>query len=236
MLVAIILATLVPLHAQNRVPTGAARIPGSPGPEVRLIVLVAVDQFRADYLTRFAQEYTGGLHRLLTQGAVFTNTYLEHYPTVTAVGHATMLSGATPSVSGIIGNDWFDRDSGKSIQSITDNTVTLLGGNGSGASPRRMLATTVGDELKMAASRSDASRMPRVFGISLKDRSAILPVGHAADGAFWLQSESGPFVSSTYYFPALPSWVTAFNAKPAEAQRPASPTARRGSSRWPGRP
>lgn len=206
------LASLVPVTAQ-RPPS-----PSPAAPAIRLVVLVAVDQFRADYLTRFAHDYTGGLHRLLTRGAVFTNAYLEHYPTVTAVGHATMLTGATPSVSGIIGNDWFDRDSGRSIQSITDTTVTLLGATGAGASPRRLLATTVGDELKMAAPRGDAARVPRVFGISLKDRSAILPAGHGADGAFWLQSATGPFVSSTYYFPALPAWVTAFNARPAAAQ------------------
>lgn len=193
-----------------------ARRPAAPG--LRLIVLVAVDQFRADYLTRFASEYTGGLHRLLTRGAVFTNAYLEHYPTVTAVGHATMLTGATPSVSGIIGNDWYDRDTRGTVQSITDTTVALLGGGtGTGASPRRLLASTVGDELKMAAPRDDAARMPKVFGISMKDRSAILPAGHGADGAFWLPAANGPFVSSTYYFGALPPWVTAYNARPVPA-------------------
>ena len=82
------------------------------GPDTRLILLVAVDQFRYDYLTRFRSEYTDGIKRLLTNGAVFTNANLEHYPTVTAIGHATMLTGATPSVSGIIGNDWFDRETG----------------------------------------------------------------------------------------------------------------------------
>ena len=82
------------------------------GPDIRLVLLIAVDQFRYDYLTRFRTEYTDGIKRLLTDGAVFTNANLEHYPTVTAIGHATMLSGATPSVSGIIGNDWFDRETG----------------------------------------------------------------------------------------------------------------------------
>ena len=82
------------------------------GPDIRLVLLIAVDQFRYDYLTRFRSEYTDGIKRLLTDGAVFTNANLEHYPTVTAIGHATMLTGATPSVSGIIGNDWFDRETG----------------------------------------------------------------------------------------------------------------------------
>src|SRR4030095_2593987 len=97
------------------------------GPEVRLVLLIAVDQFRYDYLTRFRSEFTGGLNRLLTSGAVFTDAYLEHYPTVTAIGHSTMLSGATPSVSGIIGNDWFDRESGASVASVADRTVTPVG-------------------------------------------------------------------------------------------------------------
>ncbi len=213
-LAALLLAPLLPLSAQNRAPRPPLTTAAAPGPAIRLIVLVAVDQFRADYLERFAAEYTGGLQRLLARGAVFTNAYLEHYPTVTAVGHATMLTGATPSVSGIIGNDWFDRASGTSIHSITDDTVTLLGGTGTGASPRRMLASTVGDELKMAAPPGNGTAAPRVYGISLKDRSAILPAGHGADGAFWLQSAAGPFVSSTYYFTDLPAWVTAFNARP----------------------
>lgn len=213
LLAAGLLTALAPLLAQDRPSPSAAA--ARPVPAIRLIVLVAVDQFRADYLTRFDHDYSGGLRQLLARGAVFTNAYLEHYPTVTAVGHATMLSGATPSVSGVIGNDWFDRDSNASIQSITDNTVTMLGGTGAGASPRRMLSSTVGDELKMAAGRGDDARMPRVYGISLKDRAAILPAGHGADGAFWLQSPTGPFVSSTYYFTALPPWVTAFNTRPA---------------------
>src|SRR3954471_8144388 len=97
-------------HAQQR-----------PGPaETRLVLLIAVDQFRFDYLTRFRSDFSAGFKKLLTEGAVFTNAYLEHYPTVTAIGHSTMLSGATPSVSGIIGNDWFDRESGKSVASIAD--------------------------------------------------------------------------------------------------------------------
>ena len=97
------------------------------GPDIRLVLLIAVDQFRYDYLTRFRTEYTGGIKRLLTEGAVFTNANLEHYPTVTAVGHATMLSGATPSVSGIIGNDWFDRETGATVTSVSDPTVKPLG-------------------------------------------------------------------------------------------------------------
>src|SRR5687767_2519736 len=120
--------------------------------DIRLVLLIAVDQFRYDYLTRFRSEYTDGIKRLLTEGAVFTNANLEHYPTVTAVGHATMLSGATPSVSGIIGNDWFDRETGGTVTSVSDPLVKPIGSpTGSAASPRRLLVSTLGDEIKMAS-------------------------------------------------------------------------------------
>lgn len=189
------------------------------GPDIRLVLLIAVDQFRYDYLTRFRSDYGSGIKRLLTDGAVFTNANLEHYPTVTAVGHATMLSGATPSDSGIIGNDWFDRQTGSTVQSVSDPTVKVVGAaTGSAASPWRLLVSTIGDELKLAAGFAKGEpRAPRVFGISLKDRSAILPVGRGADGAFWWDTRTGTFVSSTFYFQEAPTWVHTFNAeKPAD--------------------
>ncbi len=189
-----------------------AQQPASPA-ETRLVLLIAIDQFRYDYLTRFRSEYTGGFKRLLTNGAVFTNAYLEHYPTVTAVGHSTMLTGATPSVSGIIGNDWFDRESGKSVASITDETVKPVGAPGAAtASPRRLLVDTLGDEMKLAAGApKGAPNAPRVIGVSLKDRSAIMPAGRGADAAYWFDTKTGSFVSSTYYMSDVPAWVRAFN-------------------------
>src|SRR5262245_25729297 len=186
-------------------PAAQARRPQRP----RLVLLVAIDQFRYDYLTRFRDAYTGGLRRLLDRGAVFTNAYLEHYPTVTAVGHSTMLSGATPALSGIIGNDWYDREAGKQVTSVSDDDTKLLGAPGAtGMSPRRLLVSTLGDEMKRGVSRDT-----KVIGISLKDRSAVLPVGRAANAAYWYDDSTGAFVSSTYYFPELPKWVTAFNSE-----------------------
>ena len=179
------------------------------GKDIRLVLLIAVDQFRYDYLTRFRDEYSGGLDRLLRKGANFVNANLEHYPTVTAIGHSTMLSGATPGISGIVGNDWYDRESGKNVTSVSDDSVHILGVSGAaGASPRRLLVSTLGDEMKRA--RRGA---PKVIGISLKDRSAILPAGHMADAAYWYDSKNGDFVSSTYYFPGLPEWAQAFNKR-----------------------
>ncbi|MEN3338674.1 MAG: hypothetical protein V7647_2350 [Acidobacteriota bacterium] len=196
-------------------PAGA-RVQGpAPEPEIKLVLLIAVDQFRPDYLTRFEGEYKDGFKRLLTTGAVFTNAKLEHYPTVTAVGHSTMLSGAIPADSGIIGNDWYDRQSGTTVTSVSDTTVQVVGGSGAAgtaASPRRLLVSTVGDELKMARTRT-GSATPRVIGISLKDRAAILPAGRGADASYWLDMTSGAFVTSTYYEPALPPWLTAFNQR-----------------------
>ena len=188
----------------------AASVPAATKP--KLILAVVIDQFRYDYLTRFRSSYTGGLSQLLAKGSVFTNAHYDHFPTVTAIGHSTFMSGATPAISGIIANDWFDRGSGKTVTSVTDKTTKILGGKGEGgASPRRLLVSTLGDELKIANGNT------RVIGISLKDRSAILPAGHMADGAYWFDGSDGTFVSSNYYFPDLPGWVRDFNAaRPAD--------------------
>jgi hypothetical protein len=193
----------------------AAALEAAPAPKPRLVLTVTVDQFRYDYLTRFDAEYKGGLRRLLDGGAVFTSARYAHYPTVTAVGHSTVATGAFPSTSGIIGNEWYDRASGRSVEATFDPTVQLLGGAGEASSPRRLLVSTVGDELKVATGGS-----AKVFGISQKARAAILSSGHAADGAFWFDAKAGGFVSSTYYFADLPAWVKDFNAaRPIERFR-----------------
>lgn len=204
------LATLCLLGPHPRAQTRQA--PPGAGPTVRLVLLIAVDQFRADYLTRFGAP-TAGLKTLVTRGAVFTDAHLEHAVTVTAVGHAAMLTGATPAVSGIINNTWYERATRTNVESITDHTVQIVGGGttgGTGASPRRLLVTTLGDQLKQAAGvPAGAATAPRVIGISLKDRAAILPAGHAADAAYFLRGAR--FVTSTYYLDALPAWVQAVN-------------------------
>ncbi|MGV3591208.1 MAG: alkaline phosphatase family protein [Gammaproteobacteria bacterium] len=170
-----------------------------------LVLAIVVDQMRYDYLSRFGTEFDSGLKRLIEEGAVFTNANYEAAPTVTAVGHSTILSGATPSVSGIAGNTWYERGEGRNVQSITDADVMPLGG-GAGASPKRLLVSTIGDELKISGKGG------KVYGVSLKDRSAILPAGRMADGAFWFDGMSGNFVSSNWYFDAMPAWAAEFNA------------------------
>jgi predicted AlkP superfamily pyrophosphatase or phosphodiesterase len=173
----------------------------------RLVLAVVVDQFRYDYLLRFRADYHGGIARLLSGGAVFADARYIHYPTVTAVGHSTFLSGATPSVSGIINNEWLDRDSDERVTSVSDKSTLLLGGapGEKGSSPWRLLVSTLGDELKMSG------QLSKVIGISIKDRSAILPAGHMADAAYWFDDKSQHFVSSDYYMKDLPAWVAKVN-------------------------
>jgi len=175
----------------------------------RLVLLIAVDQFRYDYLERFGDLFgPDGFKRLLRDGASWTQSNYDHMPTYTAPGHATMMTGAYPAETGIIGNEWPDRSTGKNVSSVSDTTVTLLGGepNEAAASPRRLMCSTVGDELRLAT--NDRSK---VIGISVKDRSAILPAGRHANAAYWFSTNSGNMVSSTYYFNELPNWVVTFN-------------------------
>src|SRR5712671_474374 len=139
-----ILFALVPALPAQPQPRSAGSTMGAP----KLVVAICIDQFRYDYLTRFRSEYTGGLKRMLVEGANFTNSRYQHYQTVTAAGHSTFLSGATPSTSGIVGNEWWDRTAGAPVTSVSDGDTKLLGGTGAGSSPRRLLQSTVGDELK----------------------------------------------------------------------------------------
>jgi len=180
----------------------------------KLVVAIVADQFRYDYLLRYGKEYNAGLHRLLHNGAVFSNARFEHYPTYTSVGHAALLTGAYPGINGIIGNTWYDRESGKLIPSAADEAARLIGGSeGRGSSPRNLLVSTIGDEMKIASQGKS-----KVFGLSLKDYSGILATGHMADAVYWFDSKSGNFVTSSYYQKDLPDWLKTFNARRAADQ------------------
>jgi predicted AlkP superfamily pyrophosphatase or phosphodiesterase len=183
----------------------------------KLVVIVVVDQFRADYLSRFRSDYTAGFDKMLRNGANFTNARYEQIPTVTAVGHSIVSTGAMPAVSGIVGNQWVDRNLGKAVTAVCDFAFRVVGADtppegprcldSDPASPNRLLVSTIGDEMRNRDANS------RVIGISIKARSAILPSGHRANGAFWFDDQSGNFISSSYYGSELPKWVSDFNAE-----------------------
>ena len=177
-------------------------------PKIKLVLGIVIDQFRYDYLTRFEDQFgEGGFKRFLQGGAVFSNAHYPYTPTVTACGHAAFMSGSAPNENGIIANEWWDRETGKKITSVSDSNTKLLGGKeGIGASPHRFLSSTIGDQLKMTT-----AGQAKVIGISLKDRAAILPAGHHPNGAYWYDDTTGKIVSSTYYFNDLPDWVKKFN-------------------------
>jgi predicted AlkP superfamily pyrophosphatase or phosphodiesterase len=214
LLIVIVVLEILTCGAGNALVSAERLVAAKP----RLVITIVVDQFRYDYLLRFNDDYKYGLRQLMTGGAVFTNARYGHYPTFTSVGHAALLTGAYPSVNGIVGNQWYDRYSGKVVQSAADPSFQIVGGTpGPGASPNNLLVSTVGDELKIASQGQS-----KVFGISLKDYSGILATGHMADAVYWFDVRSGSFVTSTYFQRELPQWMKAFNAKhPADKYKQA---------------
>lgn len=172
----------------------------------RLAVVLVVDQMRADYLTRFADQYTGGLARLTRDGVVFTDAHHDHAITHTAPGHAAIATGVHPSRTGIVANAWWDRAAWRSVYAVED-TVALAGVQGvPGSSPANLLRETLGDWLKRQHPSS------KVFSVALKDRAAIAMGGHHADAAFWFLDQLGYFVTASSYLTRYPDWVAAFNA------------------------
>lgn len=177
----------------------------------KLIVGVVVDQMRYDYLYRFQEHYCmGGFKRLLGEGFEFVNAQYNYVPTYTAPGHTSIYTGTTPSIHGIIGNNWYDKSKKKMIYCTDDETVKNVGGVGEEGkmSPRNLLTSTFGDELKLNTNQNS-----KVIGIALKDRGAILPAGHLGNAAYWFEGKSGNWISSTYYMDSLPEWVNNFNKK-----------------------
>jgi predicted AlkP superfamily pyrophosphatase or phosphodiesterase len=177
----------------------------------KLIVGIMVDQMRWDYINQFKPYFTSqqGFLRFMNEGASCNNNMIPYIPTVTAPGHASVYTGSTPAIHGIAGNQWFDNILQKSVYCVEDPTVVSVGIDGSAAgkmSPKNLWTSTIGDEMKLASNFKS-----KVYGISIKDRGAILPAGHSADGAFWYDSKTGKFISSNYYYKTLPSWVSNYN-------------------------
>jgi predicted AlkP superfamily pyrophosphatase or phosphodiesterase len=179
-----------------------------------------IDQFRGDYLDRYHADFKPNGFRLFQdKGAVFTDCYYDYANTKTAPGHSAIGTGAYSDGNGISDNQWWDlaRNTKRPVSSVEDDRYVTIGDSATctakdctGASPRNLMASTVGDELRLAT-----QGQAKVFGVSLKDRAAILPAGASANGAYWIDHTSGHFVSSSYYMSALPQWALDFNASDA---------------------
>jgi predicted AlkP superfamily pyrophosphatase or phosphodiesterase len=189
----------------------------------KLAVVIVIDQMRGDYVTRFTPYFTGGLKRILTEGAVFDSAAHEHANTETAVGHATLGTGCFPQHHGIVGNDFYDRAHDAIVYSVEDTTTRLIRTTAAenkredslGSSAHYLMRSGLGNWLK-------SSSHNRVFSLSLKDRSAILMAGQVGpnlapfDGIYWWDRKTGDFVTSTAYAKTLPDWVNEFNRGPCK--------------------
>jgi predicted AlkP superfamily pyrophosphatase or phosphodiesterase len=177
----------------------------------KLVVGIVVDQMRYDYLYRFYSKYSsGGIKRLMTQGYNCKNNQYHYASTVTGPGHAHIFNGSSPAISGIVGNEWFDKVNNRSVYVVEDTTVKAVGEGSLSAgkmSPRNMKVTTITDQLRIATQFKS-----KVIGVAFKDRGAILPAGHTGQ-AYWYDSGSGNWLTSTYYTNELPQWVKSFNDK-----------------------
>ena len=187
----------------------------------KLVVILVLDQFRGDYLDRFRADFKApnGFNLFLKRGAYFPECYYGYANTMTAPGHSTIGTGAYTDGHNIGVNDWWDlnRSTKHEFSSVEDSDYPLVGATSdaeAGASPRNELASTLGDEVVLGTGGK-----AKLFGVSLKDRAAILTSGHAAQGAYWIDHATGSFESSTYYMKTLPAWVVSFNKERPEQAR-----------------
>jgi len=198
------------VRAQNTAANNAAS--NSELTRPKLVVGIVIDQMRWDYLYRYYNLYQpdGGFRRLLSEGFSCENTMIPYIPTFTACGHTSIYTGSVPAINGITGNDWWDYDLSKYVYCSEDDSVKTIGSNTAEGkmSPRNMTVTTIGDELRLATNFTS-----KVIGIALKDRSAIFPAGHNANGAYWYDDSTGNWITSSYYMNDLPAWVKEVNAR-----------------------
>ncbi len=176
---------------------------------IKLVVGIVVDQMRFVDLYRYYDFYgDDGFKKLLKEGTNFTSAHFNYELTSTGPGHASIYTGTTPYYHGIIGNDFYDRRNKKMINCVQDDSQESVGSNDEQGrkSPVNLFATTITDQLKLFTNKKS-----KVFSISIKDRGAILPAGHMADGAFWFNTKTGDFISSSFYLNELPEWIKKFN-------------------------
>jgi predicted AlkP superfamily pyrophosphatase or phosphodiesterase len=177
----------------------------------KLVIGIVIDQMRYDYLTRYADRYgEDGFNRILKNGFSLENTHYNFTPTYTAVGHASIYAGTSPSNHGVISNNWYDKVLKKSIYCVDDANYKTIGNHGieGQKSPLRLYTTTIADQLQLAQNMQG-----KTIGIAIKDRSAILPVGHTANAAYWYDAgNKNQWITSSFYMEELPDWVKAFNS------------------------
>ena len=175
----------------------------------KAVIGIVIDQMRADYLTVYEKHYNrGGFNKLKKRGAWYKNCYINYLPTYTGPGHACIYTGTVPAINGIVGNNWFDNISKSSEYCVQDDKQRGVGGRlaDGNKSPENLQVTTVADELRLSTNNNS-----RTFAVSLKDRGAILPGGHTANAAYWMDDSLGHFMTSTFYRNSLPQWVRNFN-------------------------
>ncbi|RAJ96022.1 type I phosphodiesterase/nucleotide pyrophosphatase [Larkinella arboricola] len=180
----------------------------------KLVVGIIVDQMRYDYLYRYYNKYSeGGFKRMMRDGFNARNNHYHYAATITAPGHTHVYTGSAPAISGIVGNDWYDRRLDRDMYCVEDSTVSAVTASGTPTSagkmsPRNLLVTTVTDQLKTATQGRS-----KVIGVAMKDRGAILPAGHAANAAYWFDSKDGSWITSSFYMKEQPQWAKEFNAR-----------------------
>lgn len=175
-------------------------------PRPKLVLIVMIDQMRADYVDRFSADWTGGFKRLLAEGARFRRAAYPYLTTVTCPGHATVSTGAFPSRHGVFQNVWYDRERRRQVTCTEDPAVRPLAYSGEargGDSAARLLVPSLADELRR-------QRRARVVSLALKPRSAIMLAGHGGTAVTWLNDFPGAWTTSTAYTPALVPEVAAF--------------------------
>lgn len=175
----------------------------------KVIVGIVVDQMKQEYIWRFQGDFGNeGFNRLINQGFMAKNGHYNYAATSTGPGHASVYTGTTPSVHGIVNNSWYNRKLGKSLYCAEDSTVRAVGGSARAGriSPANLYSSTITDELKLST-----QKQAKVIAMSIKDRGSALPGGHYSDGSYWYDSNTGNFMTSTYYMDELPAWVQAFN-------------------------
>lgn len=200
----LVVATAVAATSCAVPPTRGPSIASSPP---KLVVLVVVDQLRADLLDRHGDLFVGGFKRLRDEGHSYVNASHDYAATETAPGHASLTTGVYPDRHGVIANSWYEMSGGRwlSVYNAADSTVKIIGSpDRPGASPRRLMRSGLADWLVAANPKS------RVASVSSKDRAAIQPAAHVKGHVYWFDSLAGRFVTSTYYRDADPDWVTTF--------------------------